>query len=97
MCVLVLALSVGVLVGFGGRRLLQEGGEGGADGATPERLLHAEVVHHALLYLLFSRGEQEATEDRQLKGGAKRNKVLKTTSQRNLDNHTVHTNYQKCA
>jgi len=48
------AASVRLLVAFSWRRLLQEGSEGGADGATPQRLLHAEVVHHTLLYLLLS-------------------------------------------
>lgn len=56
-CVRVLghaAASVGVLVAIGRRRLLQEGGERGADGAAAQRLLHTEVVHHALLHLLLS-------------------------------------------
>lgn len=52
------------------RRLRQEGSERGADGATPQRLLHPEVVHHALLDFLLGRGEQEAPEDRQLEGKA---------------------------
>lgn len=60
------AASVCVWVAVSGRRPLQEGREGGADGATSERLLHAEVVHHALLDLLFSGGEQKAPEHCQL-------------------------------
>lgn len=48
------------------RRLLQEGNEGGAHGAAPQRLLHTEVVHHGPLDLLLGGGEQEAPEDCQL-------------------------------
>lgn len=53
-CVCVCTGSVGVLVAISRWRLLQEGGEGGADGAAAQRLLHAEVVDHALLHLLLS-------------------------------------------
>lgn len=65
-CVLGQAASVGVLVALSCRRLLKKGSEGRADGSTTERLLHAEVVHHTLLYFLLSWGEEKAPEDRQL-------------------------------
>lgn len=61
-----LAASVVVLVAFSGWRLFQEGIEGGADGTAPERLLHTEVVHHALLHILLGWGEKKAPEDSQL-------------------------------
>lgn len=60
------AALVGELVAFSRRRLVQEGSEGGADGAATERLLHAEVVHHALLHFLLRRGKKEAAKDGQL-------------------------------
>ena len=62
------ARSEGGLFPVARLRPLQEGGEGGAHGAAPKWLLHAEVVHHALLHLLLSRRKQEASKDCQLKG-----------------------------
>lgn len=49
------------------RLLLQEGAEGGANGAAAEGLLHPEVVHHALLHFLLRRGEEQAAEHGQLR------------------------------
>lgn len=69
LCILAPAASVGVLVAFGRWRLLQERGEGGADGAAAERLLHTEVVHHALLDFFLCWGEKKAAENCQLWGG----------------------------
>lgn len=54
------------LVTWSRRLLLQEGAEGGADGAAAEGLLHTEVVHHALLHLLLGRGEEQAAKHGQL-------------------------------
>lgn len=66
--------SVSVLVILVRWRLLEEGTEGRAHGATLQGLLHTEIVHHALLNLLLGRGEQKASEDSQL-GGDKRQNV----------------------
>lgn len=63
--------SVSVLVILVRWRLLEEGTEGRAHGATLQGLLHTEIVHHALLNLLLGRGEQKASEDSQLGGGQK--------------------------
>lgn len=60
------AALVRELIAFSRWCLLQEGSEGGAYRAATERLLHAEVVHHALLYFLLCRGKKEAAKDSQL-------------------------------
>lgn len=54
------------MVTWSRRLLLQEGAEGGADGAAAEGLLHTEVVYHALLHFLLGRGEEQAAKHGQL-------------------------------
>lgn len=66
LCVPAPAALVRELIAFSRRCLLQEGSEGGAYGAATERLLHAEVVHHALLHFLLCWGKKEAAKDSQL-------------------------------
>lgn len=68
------AASVRILVGFLWCRFLEKGSEGRADGPTAQRLLHAEVVHHALLHFLFGGGEKKAAKDSQLQ---KQDPILK--------------------
>lgn len=70
------------------RLLLQERAEGGADGAAAEGLLHAEVVHHALLHFLLGRGEEQAAKHGQLpqrEGG----RVGERESERNVESKQV--------
>jgi len=85
------AASVGVLVAVS---LLEERSEGGADGAAAEGLLHAEVVHHALLYFLLSRGEEEAPEDRQLHRGAQKRRKHDVKKKSRADRTTCDSNPQ---
>lgn len=71
--------------------LLQEGAEGGADGAAAEGLLHAEVVHHALLHFLLGRGEQQAAEHGQLPRTGRERKSERNVKSKQVSPVLAHT------
>lgn len=73
-CVCV-CVSVRLLVDVRRCRLLEKGSEGGADGPATQRLLHAEVVDHALLNFLLGGGEEEAAKDGQLQRDGTRDEM----------------------